>query len=101
MSAAIVTECPARLTKVEGPRSLGAETARAAVVTQGAAASREEYRDARRQDGGPGASDLHPSADFSRGHPDAQARRADPRARAPARARFQEAQHELPGDRHG
>src|SRR6185503_654620 len=54
----------------------------------------------RREDGGPGASNLYPPADLPGGDPDAQARRAHTRARAPARPGLQEAQHVVPGHRH-
>src|SRR5256885_12629081 len=55
----------------------------------------------RRQDGRPGTAVLHPAPDVPGGDPDAAARRADPRQGPAARPRLQDAQHELPGHRHG
>src|SRR5262245_10484394 len=80
-------EAAATLTKGDPPRSLGDDT--------------KGVPHARRQDGGSGATHVHPAADFPRGDPHVETRRADPRTGPAPGAGLQEAQHELSGHRHG
>src|SRR5207247_9278566 len=55
----------------------------------------------RREDRRPGAADLHPSADVSRGDPDAEAWRGDSGQGQASGSGLQVALDELPGHRHG